>query len=397
MIPHDSTATHPADPAAFARDVAALRAELAAAVGPADLAHLRKLERWGRLCSGLGHATAWIAPNPLSALLIAHGNTVRWMIVMHHVGHGAYDRVPGVPDRYRYRGRRFAAGRRRYIDFLDWFDPQAWRREHNAAHHPHTGDPGDPDLVQRNTAWLRGSGLPRPLKLAVVALFACTWKLTYYAPSTFQVHRRRPDERVDDIRIAAAFDPRTAEGRAFWRTCVLPYAAARFVVLPALFAPLGAWAWLSVLVNVVLAELLANLQSFFLITPNHAGDDLPVFAGRTTDRAEHLWRQVAGTVNYTTRGDLHAFFHGFINYHIEHHLWPDLPVLKYRQGQARLRALCARHGVPYRQEGALRRARKAVEIMIGDATMRCAGDPAPVTPRPRPPAALAGAHSSTWA
>lgn len=89
-------APRPADPAAFARDVAALRADLTAAIGPEDLAHLKKLERWGRLCSALGYATAWIAPNPLSALLIAHGNTVRWTIVMHHVGHGAYDRVPGV-------------------------------------------------------------------------------------------------------------------------------------------------------------------------------------------------------------------------------------------------------------------------------------------------------------
>ena len=38
-------------------------------VGPEDLAHLLKLERWGRICTGLGYATAWIAPNPISAFL----------------------------------------------------------------------------------------------------------------------------------------------------------------------------------------------------------------------------------------------------------------------------------------------------------------------------------------
>src|SRR5277367_6008586 len=96
------------DHEAFARDLAALRAEIDAAIGPEDFAHLRKMERWGRLCTALGYATAWIAPNPLSAAAIALGNTSRWAIVMHHVGHRGYDRVPGVPA--NYTGRRFAAG-----------------------------------------------------------------------------------------------------------------------------------------------------------------------------------------------------------------------------------------------------------------------------------------------
>lgn len=368
----------PADLEAFARDLAALRAELEAAIGPEDLEHLRKMERWGRWCSALGYGTAWIAPNPLSALLIAQGNTARWTIVMHHVGHRAYDRVPGVPE--HYRSGRFAAGKRRYLDFLDWIDPEAWRREHNAMHHARTGDPGDPDLVQRNTEWLRRSSLPRPLKLAIVGFYACTWKLVYYAPNTFQLHRRNVqrrrgeaggdrDERVDDIRYLAPFNPLTEEGRAFLRTCVLPYAAARFVVVPALFAPLGPWASLSVLVNSALAEVFTNVQTFLLITPNHAGDDILRFEGRPAGRGEFAWRQVAGTVNYATGGDLVGFLHGWLNHHIEHHLWPDLPLLQIRRAQGRLRAICEKHGVPYRQEGVLRRARKTIAIMIGEASM----------------------------
>src|SRR5262245_4962525 len=100
-----------------------------ASIGAQDLAHLQKMERWGRWCSALGYGTAWIAPNPSSALLIAHGNTVRWTILMHHVGHRAYDRVPGLPR--RYRGARFAVGWRRYLDWFDWIHPEAWRWEHN--------------------------------------------------------------------------------------------------------------------------------------------------------------------------------------------------------------------------------------------------------------------------
>jgi fatty acid desaturase len=366
----------PGDLAAFERDIARLRAEMAAHVGPEDLAHLKKLERWGRLCSALGYATAWIAPNPISSLLIAHGSTVRWVIMAHHCAHRAYDRVPGVPD--RYRGSGFGVGRRRYVDWLDWIAPDAWRWEHNAIHHARTGDPGDPDLVESNIGWLRRSSLPRPLKYAAVAFFACTWKLVYYASNTFQIwHRHRarrvdqaaPD-RHDDIRYFAAFDPSTELGRAFYRACVLPYALARFVVLPLLFAPLGLHAVANVLANSVLAEAMANVETFFLITPNHAGADLPCFAARPASRGEFLWRQVAGTANYRTSGDLTGFVHCFMNYHIEHHLFPDMPLLKYRQYQDRLRAICAEHGLCYREESVLARARKAVDIMIGATSMR---------------------------
>jgi fatty acid desaturase len=366
----------PPDLAAFDRDIAALRAEMEAAVGPEDLAHLKKMERWGRLCSALGYATAWIAPNPLSPLLIAHGSTVRWAILGHHCGHRAYDRVPGVPD--RYRGRSFGVGRRRFVDWLDWIVPEAWRWEHNAVHHVRTGDPADPDLVQQNTEWLRRSSMSRPLKYATVALFACTWKLLYYAPNTFQIWRRhldrRPGEpaqdRVDDIRYLSPFNPFTALGRAFYAACVLPYAAARFVVVPLLFAPLGPLAVANVLANSLAAEALANVETFFLITPNHAGDDLFCFEGRPASRGEFSWRQVAGTANYATKGDLHAFLHGFTNYHIEHHLFPDLPVLKYQQYQDRLRAICANHGVPYMQESVFVRARKTIDVMVGATSMR---------------------------
>ncbi len=54
------------DVEALARDLDALRAEIDASLGPEDLEHLLKIERWGRRCAALGYATAWIAPNLVS-------------------------------------------------------------------------------------------------------------------------------------------------------------------------------------------------------------------------------------------------------------------------------------------------------------------------------------------
>ncbi|HZH17604.1 MAG TPA: fatty acid desaturase [Archangium sp.] len=362
------------DEEAFARDLQALRTEMESSLGPEDRAHFRKIERWGRVCSALGYATAWLAPNPLSALLIAQGNTARWTMMAHHVTHRGYDRVPGMPE--HRTGRAFATGWRRFLDWPDWIHPDAWRHEHNALHHGRTGETADPDLVEENTEFLRRSNMPLLAKYAVVAFFACTWKLTYYAPNTFLEWRRAERRRAGvkdeggNLRLVTAFNPLTADGRAFWWTCILPYVGLRFVLLPALFAPLGAWAMASVFANSVLAELLTNLQSFVLIAPNHAGDDLYRFHDRAKSNAEFSVRQVLGSVNYATGGDVVDFLHGWLNYQIEHHIWPSLPMSKYQQVQPRVKALCEKHGVPYVQEGVFRRVKKLVDIMVGRNSMR---------------------------
>jgi fatty acid desaturase len=373
---------------AFSQDLSALRAEIEPQIGEADFRHLQKMERWGRLCTLAGYATAWIAPNPISAYLLSQGNVARWAIVLHHVSHRGLDRVPGVPHRYTSRG--FAAGARRYVDWLDWILPEAWHIEHNVLHHYRTGEVEDPDLMTESARTLREGALPLWAKYGVIAFYACTWKLTYYAPSTFQAllaaRRRRAGARADDAhgadgaddaddarkeeRYVAAFNPLRPEGREFWRRCVLPYAAVKFGLVPALFLPLGAPAFANVLANTALAELLANVHSFLIITPNHAGADLYQFTGRATDRAEFYVRQAASSTNYPGGDDVSDFLQGFLNYQIEHHLFPDLPPLKYREIQPRVKAICEKHGVPYVEESLFRRTLQLLDVLTGKTSMR---------------------------
>ena len=359
---------------AFARDLDAVRAEALAGIDAGDLAHLRKLERWGRACEVVGYGTAWVMPNLLSAALISLGSTARWTIVTHHVAHGGLERVPEVPERYTSKG--FAAGRRRLVDWFDWMLPEAWRYEHNVLHHYHTNEVADPDLVEQNFEPLHRGGVPLALRYVALGFYALTWKFTYYAPNTFQVLRRaerakaegRPvsvEEIANPDALRAAFDPRTADGRRFWRECLLPYGLGRFVALPALFAPLGPWAAFSVWANSVGAEALTNLHSFAVITPNHAGDDMHRFDRRVSDRAEFYVRQVLGSANFATGGDLNDFLHGFLNYQIEHHLWPDLPPRAYQRIQPKVKAVCEKHGVPYVQEPLRRRLAQLIGVAVG--------------------------------
>jgi len=360
---------------AFARDVMALRKEVEADLGERDIRHMAKMERWGRLCTLAGYATAWIAPNPLSVLLLSQGNVARWTIVMHHLSHRALDRVPGAPE--HRKSKQFAAGMRRYIDWLDWMLPEAWHLEHNVLHHYHTSEPEDPDRVTDSAAFIRESDLPLWAKYGIVALFMGTWRLSYFAPTTFQAllarRRRRAGEAPpEDPRYIDAFNLLLPEGREFWRRCVLPYGLTRFGLIPALFLPLGPLAFGSVLANSVAAEVVANVHSFVLIVPNHTGADLYSFEDRYTDRAEYFVRQAAASTNYNGGSDLSDFLHGFLNYQIEHHLFPDLPPLRYREIQPRVKAICEKHGVPYVQESVLLRIWKTLDVLVGKSSMKTA-------------------------
>ncbi len=206
---------------AIGTELKQIRAELDANRSDADFAHLRKIERWGRLCTVAGFATAWIVPNPISAFLISQGNFTRWTMITHHVTHRGYDKTPGIPA--RYTSQVFARGWRRYVDWLDWIVPAAWDYEHNIFHHYYTGEVTDPDLVERNVDFFREWDLPRPIKALVILFFMCTWKLIYYAPNTIwilqQVRRGNKNRKRSKVSCAPSFPPITIRSKRWGCYC----------------------------------------------------------------------------------------------------------------------------------------------------------------------------------
>lgn len=346
---------------AFLKDVLALGEELRASLGEDDLAHLRKLERWGRTATAIGAATAWLAPNPLSAVALSLGRSTRWLL-MHHVGHRGYDRVPNTPE--RLTSKLFAKGRRRFIDWLDWMEPEAWKYEHNVLHHSFTGEDTDPDLVERNTQWVRT--LPKPARWALLVLLAGTWRASYYAQNTTRALRTRAKQLEPDKQLPAEWKQLLTEN---W----LPYFLVELVAFPALYLPLGPWAAFSAAMNSLGAEVLTNLHTFVVVGPNHSGDDVYRFTDAPKNKAERYLRQILGSVNYRTGGDLNDWAHLFLNYQIEHHLWPDAPMRSYQWLQPKVQALCEKHGIPYVQQSVWARLAKMADVFVGNATMPVMG------------------------
>ncbi len=345
-----------------------------------DFQHLLKLERWGRL-STISGFTILIAISFLSyqalissylfwflgfigAVFIAVGNVARWANITHPILHGAYDKVPNIPARYTKDG--YAKGLRRYVDWLDWIKPDAWIFEHNVMHHYHLGELDDPDNIEKNLEWLHKKKMPMFFKYAIVYTFAAFWKIAYYAPNTLRILDNKKNNSLNDPRSQKyELTPFTQKGRELWLHYYLPYGLFQFVLVPALFFPFGINAVLNVIVFLLIAEILANLHSFLVIVPNHSAEDIYQFSTPHKTQGEYYLRQIMGSVNYHTGSDLIDFMHGFLNYQVEHHLFPNMPHSFYQKMQPIVKDICKKHNLEYRQESVFKRILMSTDLMVG--------------------------------
>lgn len=123
--------------------------------------------------------------------------------------------------------------------------------------------------------------------------------------------------------------------------------------------------------NLFLADALTNLHGFVAVVTNHAGDDMYRFReGCRPFSGSFYVRQVLASVDFSYGTDFIDFLHGWLNYQIEHHMWPNLSMLSYQKAGPIVREICDRHGIPYVKENVFWRVKKTVDIMTGTASMK---------------------------
>jgi fatty acid desaturase len=335
----------------------------------------------------------WAPPNPVTILALSTWTYASWAMIAHHTCHGGYNRV----DAGKFNSRGFAIGStiQRGKDWLDWMLPEAWNVEHNRLHHYRLNEDGDPDLVQRNVeSFLGDQHVPTFARYGIVAFFMVFWKWAYYAPNTFKELKLaawvkegkpipegfKPEQPVTAVSFLYPRDPsekalpQIVNPTEFYTKVLAPFFLTRFILLPAplLAIPgIGPTLFGHAVVNLMGAEILTNIHGFTTIVTNHCGDDMYTFDDAVKPKTPSFYvRQIVGSVNYDCGTDVIDFSHGFLNYQIEHHVWPDLSMLAYQKGAPQLKAICEKYGVPYVQESVFTRLRKTVDIMVGKTTMR---------------------------
>lgn len=180
-----------------------------------------------------------------------------------------------------------------------------------------------------------------------------------------------PSSATAPCTIYSIFNSEFINPTEFLTRVIGPYVLLHFILLPAPLALFGPSFYMHGVTNLLLAEILTNLHSFMMIVPNHTGDDMYKFKTSTSPNSgEFYLRQILGSANFDLGNDKVDFLHGWLNYQIEHHLWPNLSMLSYQKSQKEVEEICKKHGVPYIKENVLLRTKKTIDIMVGDADMR---------------------------
>eukprot|EP00316_Scyphosphaera_apsteinii_P008501 CAMPEP_0119319616 /NCGR_PEP_ID=MMETSP1333-20130426/49877_1 /TAXON_ID=418940 /ORGANISM="Scyphosphaera apsteinii, Strain RCC1455" /LENGTH=458 /DNA_ID=CAMNT_0007326067 /DNA_START=83 /DNA_END=1459 /DNA_ORIENTATION=+ len=388
----------------FREEIHELGQRLANQQGEADIRHLKKMIRWSNACGLVGMATMWMSGlgRLLPVVALSTWTCTRWTMIGHHICHGGYNRQdnPRSGGSGRYTTHGFAVGSvfRRCRDWFDWMLPEAWNVEHNNLHHYRLGEGGDPDLVERNLELLRTLRLPRALKYVAVAGLAAMWKWYYYAPNTYKqlklsqmrkagVVFSEEEAHAPFTLPVALFDSKeSAKFRTgpvdFMSRVMGPYLLLRFFALPLPLLLVNRAFYTAAVVNLFLADTLSNIHSFIIIATNHCGDDMYKFGASVTPRSGSFYmRAVTSSVNFRTANgvgkpvhgnmaDLNDFLHGWLNYQIEHHAYPQLSMLSYQKAAPQFRAICEKHAVPYVQQNVFHRLKKTADVMVGHKSMR---------------------------
>ncbi len=315
---------------AIAAELDRLRAEIAADLGAPDATHIRRMIRVARLSALAGRTLLMLGVDPLTwgvgVTALATAKILENMEIGHNVMHGQYDWMNDpVLCSQTY-------------EWDNVCDGEQWRHSHNVVHHTHTNILGrDRDVgygflrVSDAQPW-RPHHLFQPAASVLLALLF-EWGVG--------LHDLELDEWLRGRRSSAEVGARL---KPFLRK------AARqvfkdYVLFPALAlgnAP-------RVLAGNLAANLVRNLWAYVVIFCGHFPDGARTFTVEETreeTRGDWYVRQILGSCNIEGGTVLHVLS-GHLSHQIEHHLFPDLPAHRYPEIAPRVRALCARYGLPY--------------------------------------------------
>jgi fatty acid desaturase len=315
---------------AFGAELDAIRKRAQARVGARDARYIRRVVAVQRLAETGGRALlfagvlppAWLAGTALLSL----SKILENMEIGHNVMHGQYDFMNDPV----LRGTRY-----------EWdmaCDGDQWRHAHNYLHHTFTNVVGkDRDVgygwmrVADQQAW-HPLHVLQPLGAVALMLFF-QWGIG--------VHDLEMDRTLSGELAVEEALPR-------WRPFLRK--AARqllkdYVLFPALAGPAAPL----VFAGNLAANGVRNVWAFTVIFCGHFPEATRMYSPAETEgetRGAWMLRQVRGSANIEGSKWLHILS-GNLSHQVEHHLFPDLPSLRYAEVAPEVRAVCQRYGVPY--------------------------------------------------
>jgi len=325
---------------AFEKELDAIGQEQRKTLGERDARYIRGILRTVRVTETLGRALllmGWFPPTwILGAFLLGISKIIDNMELGHNVMHGQFNFMNDP----QFNG-----------DTFDWDNTcpkEEWRHSHNFVHHNYTNVIGkDRDFgygMLRLSSDLRWSWL-HPFQLLLTALLAA------YFQWFVAIHDMQMDKVAIGRRKWSDVRPQWLLVRAkIWRVVKRDY-----LVWPLIGAAVGALfghaqdTALAVLAGNAIANLIRNVWAWAIIFCGHFTEDIYTFSRESIEgetKGQWYLRQILGSSNISGSKLLHLMS-GNLSHQVEHHLFPDIPANRYIEMAPKVRAVCAKYGIPY--------------------------------------------------
>jgi len=324
----------------FADELNELRERTMSKVGKADANYIRNLIRIQRLGDiagrifivlGFLHPAYWV----IGVLALATAKILDNMEIGHNVLHGQYDWMndPNI------NSRKF--------EWDNAGDSASWKRYHNHDHHTYTNIIGkDRDFgygllrLSDDTRWK-----PKNLWQFFTYVALCLnfqWGIAYHEVAGERIFMGKP-RKTSKLPIT-----REELKFAFFNK------AARQLFKDYVFYPLLCFpVFLQVLAGNFIANLIRDIWSNTIIFCGHFTENIHTFKEsecQNETQGEWFYRQILGSSNLEGSKLFHIMS-GHLSCQMEHHLFPDVPARHYPAMAKEVRALCAKHNIPYNSAG----------------------------------------------
>jgi len=342
-------------------------------LGDRDATYIRSIIEFHRRLAALSrivlmasqYKPAWV----LGTTGLSFAKIIENMEIGHNVMHGQWD---WMNDPYIHSST------------WDWdtaSPASAWKHSHNYVHHTFTNVIGkDKDVgyeimrVDPAQKWYPWYLFQPAYNVLLMAFFE--WGVAVHDLDFEAIRKgKKPKKQV--------IDELKAIGRKGRRQIVKDY-----IAFPLLSGRKG---FKSTLLANFTANVVRNVWSHAIIFCGHFPDQAYTFTEEEADddrRGAWYVRQLIGAANIDG-GSFFHFMSGNLSYQVEHHLYPDMPSSRYAEIAPRVKAVCAKYGLPY-NTGPFRKQWGSVQRTL----IRLAlpgGKTRPKAPPYKPPAAENGA------
>ena len=244
---------------------------------------------------------------------------------------------------------------------------EAWKHSHNYVHHTYTNIRGkDKDLgyeimrIDPHQKW-HPVYLLQPL-YNVVLMLLFEWGVAFHDLDLEAVRKGEKDKEklVKELKgIAGKARTQVVKDYVAWPLVSAAAAAAAGAAVDVARSERKGWreralrraaeTYRATVVADVAANIVRNVWSHSIIFCGHFPDQTYTFSQKeVADETRGGWyvRQLAGAANIEGSPLFHVAS-GNLGYQVEHHLFPDMPSTRYAEIAPRVKAICAKYGLPY--------------------------------------------------